>query len=268
MKTILLILSVFYVGLSISFGQSSFVKSASSPSNERQIYIGVEGVIFAKHITQFTKKAPFLAAADKDFTPGPAFIVGYQANPCLALEIRVQDLPIMTGYSYERATTTTYQGFGASYTQDYLYLPIHAIWRVVGLKSRLGLSLIAGGGPAWTSTKDGLITPNGTEVFTSSSNGSIGVGPPSSTGGVVTATVTQFMTRQQGFFMAVEAGLRGTWQILPRLGLDITARQLWGTTQSARDIDLTIQTDNTTINTTMKTPVRGICTGLSVRFLL
>lgn len=246
---------------SVSYGQST------KPQNDACFYLGLEGVIFANQFTHFTQTAPYLSAADKDLTPRPAVLVGYQATPRLAVELRVQDLPVLTGYSYQQALPTSYLGFGGSYIQDYLYLPIQAVWRVTGMKSRLALSIVAGGGPAWTDMGASLITPNGTKVFTSSGDGTIGNGPTPGPG-IVTATVTQYLDRQQGFFVGLETGLRGTWQPLPRLGLDLTVRQLWSTTQSARAIQLTIQTDNKNISTTMETPVQGICTGLSIHYIL
>lgn len=253
------------LGASISVSHAQ-MPSPSSPKG-RRFYLGLEGIIFANRLTHFTQAAPYLSAADKDLAPRPAFLVGYRATPHLTFEMRVQDLPVLTGYSYQQELATSYLGFGGSYTQDYLYLPVQAVWRVTSMKSRLALSIVAGGGPAWTDTRESLITPNGTEVFTSSSNGTIGVGPTPSPG-VITATVTQRLTQQQGSFVGLEAGLRGTWQLLPRLGVDLTVRQLWSTTQSARAIQLAIQTDTQFINTTMQTPVQGICTGLSVRYWL
>ena len=172
---------------------------------------------------------------------------------------------MLTGYSYQQELASAYLGFGQSYTQDYLYVPMQAVWRVTGVKSCLSLSVVAGGGPAWTDTGESLLTPNGTEFFTSAGNGTIGAG---STPGVITATVTQRLTQQKGFLVGLEAGLRGSWQVRPRLGADLTVRQLWSTASSARDIDLTIQTDTQLISTKMQTPVHGICTGLSIHYAL
>lgn len=257
--------TVFWLGVSISIAHGQ----AAPPDFQqgRRFYVGLEGIIFANRPTQFTQTAPYLEPADQDLAPRPALVVGCRATPRLDVELHVQDLPVLTGYSYQRELANTYLGFGQSYTQDYLYLPVQAVWRVTGTRSRFGLHVVAGGGPAWTDTSESLITPTGTQVFTSSGSGSIGVGPVAGPG-ATTATVTQYLARQQGFFMGLEAGLRGTWQVRPRLGLALTVRQLWATTASARDLQVTISTDNQLIATTMQTPVRGICTGLGVHYSL
>lgn len=241
---------------SVSQGQ---VPAGSVPARPaRRLYVGAEAVIFANQDTRFTQAAAFLAAEGKDLVPRPALVVGYLLTPALIAELRAQDLPVLTGYSYQQDKGTTYIGFGQHYTQDYLYVPVHLVWRLLGRQSKFGLSVLGGGGPAWTDTKEGLVTPNGTQQFSSTDGGTI----------LYIATTTQRVTQQQGFFMGFEAGLRGTWQPHPRLGVDISIRQLWSTTQSARDIELTIQVDNQRINTTMQTPVRGICSGLGIHYLL
>lgn len=261
----LLTSTIFWFGASISIAHGQ----AAPPDfqQSRRFYVGLEGIIFANRPTRFTQAAPYLGPADQDLAPRPALVAGYRATQRLAVEVRVQDLAVLTGYSYQRELATSYLGFGQSYTQDYLYLPVQAVWRATGARSRFALSFIAGGGPAWTDTSESLITPTGTQVF-SSGGGTIGVGPASVPGATTTATVTQYLARQQGFFMGLEAGLRGTWQVRPRLGLALTVRQLWATTSSARDLQVIIDTDNQHIATTMQTPVRGICTGLGVHYSL
>ncbi|RZJ58224.1 MAG: hypothetical protein EOO55_01385 [Hymenobacter sp.] len=229
-------------------------------------YIGVEGITLANRFTQFTASAPSLAATDKDLAPRPALLAGYQFSPRWAVETHVQDLAVLTGYSYQQQSATDYLGFGQSYTQDYLYIPVHAIYKVLGVNHRVGLSIIAGGGPAWTDTKESLITPNGTQVFYGASNGVIGTGSTSPAGTVSSATVTQLVTQQQSFLAAFEAGLRGSWLVVPHLSLHITVRQLWSTTHSVRDMNLAIQTTNGTIFTVMTTPLRGIATGLGIHY--
>ena len=233
---------------------------------ENCFYIGAEGVTLANQLTRFTKNAPPLAAADKDLAPRPAFVVGYRFSPRWAVETRLQDLAVMTGYSYQQETADYYLGFGQSYTQDYLYVPVHAVYKLVGINHRVGLSILAGGGPAWTDTKQSPITPNGTQVFYGSSNGTIGTGPAPMPGTTISATVTQLITQQQGLLAAFEAGVRGSWVIFPHLSLNLTVRQLWGTTRSVRDMNLTIQTTNGTITTAMTTPLRGVATGLGVHY--
>jgi len=250
----------------VAYGQADSPKPSRWQESPTHFYIGVEGIILANRFTQFTKSAPYLAAADKDLAPRPALIVGYQFSPRWAVETRVQDLAVLTGYSYQQESATDYLGFGQSYTQDYLYIPVHASYKILGVNHRLGLSIIAGGGPAWTDTSESLITPNGTEVFYGSSNGQIGTGPTAPPGTVISATVTQLITQQQGFLVAFEAGLRGSWLVLPHLSLNLTVRQLWSTTHSVRDMNLAIQTNNGSISTVMTTPLRGIATGLGVHY--
>ena len=254
---------------SFAHGQAVPPKPARWQAAESYVYAGVEGIILANRFTQFSNTAPFLSAADKDLSPRPAFVLGYQLSPRWALEARAQDLAVLTGYSFERQSARDYLGFGQSYTQDYLYLPIHAIYKVLGAGHRVGLSLVAGGGPAWTDTSESPITPNGTTVFYSSGNGStIGTGPTQPAGSTLSATVTQQIIRQQGFLLGFEAGVRGNWQVRPRLGLHLTVRQLWSSTRSVRDMSLTIQTATGTMATTMATPLRGIATGLGVHYAL
>ena len=247
-------------------GQASSPRPPRWQESENCFYVGAEGITLANQFTRFTKSAPHLAAADKDLAPRPAFVVGYRFSPRWAVETRLQDLAVMTGYSYQQETADDYLGFGEGYTQDYLYIPIHAVYKVVGISHRVGLSIIAGGGPAWTDTKESPITPNGTQVFYGSSNGTIGTGPTSMPGTTVSATVTQRITQQQGFLAAFEAGVRGDWFVFPHLGLNLTVRQLWSTTRSVRDMNLTIQTNNGTITTAMTTPLRGVATGLGLYY--
>jgi hypothetical protein len=256
----------FCSSLGVAVGQSHAQTTQPSVALGRRFYLGLEGVIFANRPTQFTQAAPGLSAADKDLAPRPAVVAGYQATPRLAVELRAQALPVLTGYRYQQELATAYLGFGESYTQEYLYLPLKASWRVTKPATRLALAIVAGGGPAWTETGGQLLTPTGTQYFTSSGT-TIGTG--SSPGpGAVTATVTQQLTQQQGFFMGFEAGLSGTWQVRPRLGVSLAVRQLWSTASSARTIQLAIQTDAQALATTMRTPVQGICTGLSAYYFL
>lgn len=250
----------------LAHGQAGSPKPSRWHKPESCFYIGAEGITLANQFTRFTNSAPHLTAADKDLAPRPAFVVGYRFSPRWAIETRLQDLAVMTGYSYQQKTADNYLGFGQSYTQDYLYIPIHAVYKVVGISHRVGLSILAGGGPAWTDTEPSLITPNGTEVFYGSSDGTIGTGPTPMPGTNISATVTQLITQQQGFLAAFETGVRGDWFILPCLSLNLTVRQLWSTTRSVRDMNLTIQTNNGTITTTMTTPLRGVATGLGVHY--
>ena len=268
--------SVRYLGLTwfyccsnyFAHGQAGSPRPPRWQESESCFYIGAEGITLANQFTRFAKSAPHLAAADKDLAPRPAFVVGYRFSPRWEVETRLQDLAVMTGYSYQQETADTYLGFGQSYTQDYLYIPIHAVYKVVGISHRVGLSILAGGGPAWTDTKQSPITPNGTQVFYGSSNGTIGTGPAPMPGTTISATVTQLITQQQGLLTAFEAGIRGDWFILPRLSLNLTVRQLWSTTRSVRDMNLTIQTNNGSITTAMTTPLRGVATGLGVHYTL
>ena len=250
----------------LAHGQAGSPRPPRWQEPESCFYIGGEGVTLANQLTRFTKSAPHLAAADKDLEPRPVFVVGYRFSPRWAVETRLQALGAMTGYNYQQETANNYLGFGQSYTQDYLYIPIHAVYKIVGVNHRVGLSIIAGGGPAWTDTKESPITPNGTQVFYGSSNGTIGTGPTPLPGTTVSATVSQLITQQQSFLAAFEAGVRGSWFVLSRLSLNLTVRHLWSTTRSVRDMNLTIQTTNATFTTAMTTPLRGVATGLGVHY--
>ena len=239
---------------------------AARPSHSgQQFYVVLEGSLFANRRTQLTQPIEFVTAERSNLVVAPALLVGYQLRARWAVEVRVEDLPVLAGFQYERATPTSYLGFGQRYTQDYLYVPVRGAWRALGQQSRLSLSLLAGGGPAWTDTTESLITPNGTQVYYEDGN-SIGSGPTAPPGATVRATVTQQLTQQRGLLLLLEAGVRGTWHVRPRLALDLTVRQLWGLTASARDLDLTIDTDGNRFATTLRAPVRGVCTGLGLRY--
>lgn len=250
-------------------GQALSGGSEAAGTANRAFYLGLEGIIFANRPTQFTRTSSYVTAEPTDYTPCPALVVGYQFTPRFALEGRTQELSVMTGYTYKYETPAAYLGFGQSYYHSYLYLPVQGVWQLLGRQSRLKLGVVAGGGPAFTNARESIITPNGTKEFSSSPNGTIGTGPAGSfPPGTVKATVTQLITQERGFFMAFEAGLRGSWQVRPRWALDLTVRQLWSTTSSARDMQLDIQRDTERFSTTMQSPVRGVCTGLSLRYFL
>lgn len=253
---------------SAAYGQPARASSARWDETTPSFYLGVEGVVFVNRPTGFTQPAAFLSAADRDLAPRPAFLAGYRLSPRFAIEARLQDLPVMTGYTYQQKTASAYLGFGESYVQDYLYVPVHGVVQLLGAGHRLGLSVLAGGGPAWTDTKNNAISPNGTQVFTASPNGTVGVGPGPAPGTATTATVTQQITREHATIAAFEAGARGAWRVLPRLRLDLTVRQLWSTVRSARDVSLDIRTNSDHLTTTMTTPVRGLCLGVAVAYQL
>jgi hypothetical protein len=240
-----------------------------------KFYVGIEGLLCANQLTQFTQSVPYLTAQGKQMVqgvallPGVALVGGYTFLPRFSLEAGIQDLPVLTGYSYEREDGGSYLGFGQSYTQDYLYVPVRGVVQVLGLGKRFGLSLVAGGGPAFTeSVENSPITPNGTQVFYSSSNGTIGSVPSNPGAGATTAaTVTLHVTHEATAMAVFEAGLRGSWRVLPRLHLDLTVRQLWSPVRSARDISLDLQTTSDHLATTMTTPVRSVASGLFVNYL-
>ena len=199
--------------------------------------------------------------------PAPALLLGYALSPRVSLEVGLQDLPVLTGYQYQRESPS-YLGFGQSYTHDYLYVPLRGLVRVLGPGHRLGLSMLAGGGPAFTESDEGaLITPYGTVVHYRDGSGGIGSGPTAPASTTTEATVTLGLRQEKTTIALFEAGLRGTCRVLPHLCLDLTVRQLWSTVRSARDISLDIQAGTNHVATTMTTPVRGVATGLSVRYL-
>lgn len=131
--------------------------------------------------------------------------------------------------------------------------------QILGVGHRVGISLLGGGGYAWTSpenTVGSLITGSNTTIFTDTDG----------FGNTTTVTTTRQITKEQTSFAAFEAGIRGTWRILPKWTLDLTIRQLWATASSVRDMKLTIDTSSGSIATNMNTPVSGVATGLGIRY--
>ena len=184
-------------------------------------------------------------------------VAGYRLNTRFGIEAALLLLPVATGFSYQRATPNAYIGFSSTYTNSYTYVPVRGLVRVLGAGHRLGLSALAGAGLAWTNLNEGLpITPNGTTAITVTN----------ADGSTTASSYTEQITREKTHFAVLEAGLRGSWQVMPRLHLDLTVRQLWGLVESARDISLTISTPGEHLATTMTTPVRGVATGLGVHY--
>jgi len=253
-----------YIG-SLLLGVSTLALGQSQQSSDRwaaptrQWYLGVEGIIFANQATQVTTSSSSLQAGDKFLEPRPALIVGYQLTPRLGLETRLQFLPVSTGFSYERTSGARYDGFGSTYTSEYFYVPVQAVVQVLGVGHRVGLSVVAGGGPAWQGAQGSLpIGPNHTSTSTDTN-------PDGST---YTTSYTQRQVREKTVFAALEAGLRGTWRLAPRLSLDLTVRRLWGLGGSVRDLALSVATPGEQATATLRTPVRGVTTGLGVRYTL
>lgn len=243
----------------LTFGQSQLPGPTRWAAPTRQWYVGVEGIILANQATQLSSTSPSLQAGDRFLEPRPALLVGYQFTSRLGLEARFQLLPVSTGFAYERETATSYTGFGANYTSEYFYVPVQAVIQVLGVGHQLGLSVVAGGGPAWQGAQGSLpIGPNYTSTSTSTNPD----------GSMSTTSYTQRQVRENTVFAALEAGLRGTWRITPRFSLDLTVRQLWGLGGSVRDLALTLSAPGEQATATLRTPVRGIATGLGVRYTL
>ncbi|WP_151088241.1 hypothetical protein [Hymenobacter baengnokdamensis] len=239
-----------------------------------KFYVGIEGILYANQLTKLSPGAPNLAAQGKELIqgrevlPGGALTGGYRFSPRFSLEAGVQDLPVLTGYTYEWEDGSSYLGFGQSYTHDYLYVPVRGVVQVLGLGGRLGLSVMAGGGPAWTgSDANAVISPYGTEVHYTDGNGGVGVGPAAPSGTTTLATATLGLAHEATTIAVFEAGLRGSWRVRPHLHLDLTVRQLWSPVRSARDIRLDLQTPTAHVATTLTTPVQSLASGLSVRYL-
>ena len=225
----------------------------------RQWYLGVEGVIFANQATQVTTSSFSLQAGDKFMEPRPALVIGYQLTPRLGLETHLQLLPVSTGFTYERKSGASYDGFGSTYTSEYFYVPVQAVVQVLGVGHRVGLSVVAGGGPAWQGTQGSLpIGPNYTSTSTVTN-------PDGSTS---TSAYTQRQVQEKMVFAALETGLRGTWQLAPRFTIDLTVRQLWGLGGSVRDLALNISAPSEQVTASLHTPIRGIATGLGMHFVL
>jgi hypothetical protein len=237
---------------SLAHGQSATVQNVPA-----HFYAGLEGNIFASKPTQLTNSSAHLAAGESFREPRPALLVGYQLRPRLSLEAGLQPLPVVTGFAYARESSTAYLGFSSNYVNDYLYLPLRAVGQVLGTGHRLRLSVLAGGGPAWTNLTAGLpISPNGTTS----------VAVTNADGSVSTASYTEQITREQSAFAVLEAGLRGSYWFASRLAADLNVRQLWGLSASARDMTLEINTPNEYLATKLTTPVRGLSIGLGVRY--
>lgn len=237
-------------------------------TKSHRLYLGIEAGLFFNRATQLVPSITSLQP-NQEVAPTATLVLGYQLTPQIAVELRPQDVPITSGYDYASTTASgDYIGFGQRYTHDYVYVPVLGVWQVLGGQRRVRLAVTGGGGVAFTDTSPSLINPNGTTAYYTDGQGSIGSGPTAPPGTTITATTTQQLTREQGAFGLVEAGLRGSWWVRPRLALDLSVRHLWGLTDSIREIDLTIQTPSGSTTTTQRTPVRGICTGLTVRYSL
>jgi len=222
---------------------------------KNSFYGGIEGIIFANHDTRIGTSSPFLAAGDKNLEPMPALLAGYMVTPRLAVEVSYGSIPVSTGFFYQNFQASDY--FGSSYTNGYIYIPLRGVFQVLGTGHRVGLSVLAGGGLAFTNLSSGLpITPNGTTSYT--------VTQPD--GSSRTVSYTQLITQEKTSFAVFEAGVRGHYFITPRLALNLTVRQLWSPTSSVRDIYLDINTPSDHLTTTMTTPLRGIATGLGLYY--
>lgn len=246
---------LFFIGcFSTAYGQDSETPSRWTPK-KNSFYGGIEGIIFANHDTRFIAQPASITAGDKALEPAPALIAGYRVNARLNAEIGVYVLPVATSYSY--LFTGAYSQGGGSYTANYIYFPLRGVFQVLGTGHRLGVSILAGGGPAFTDTSVGqLVSPNSTMTFTIT-------GPDGITR---TTTSTQRLIQQRGSCAVFEAGVRGHLFLTPRLALNLTVRQLWSPTNSVRDIHLDLVTPGDHVTATMTTPLRGIATGLGVYY--
>ena len=253
MKIIELMLFIL-CAISTAYGQSAATPSRWT-QKKNSFYGGIEGIIFANHDARIGASSPFLAAGDKNLEPMPVLLAGYTVTPRLAVEISFGSLPVSTGFLYQNIQVSDY--FSNSYTNGYLYIPLRGVFQVLGEGHRWGLSVLAGGGPAFTDLSSGLpITPNGTTAYTTTYPD----------GSSRTVSYTQLITQEQTSFAVFEAGVRGRFFIIPRLALNLTVRQLWSPVSSVRDIRLTIDTPSDHLTTTMTTPLRGVATGLGVYY--
>lgn len=241
----------------LAYGQDLNREPVSRNERNTRFYAGIEGVIFSNRTTKLSPSTHSLSAADKYVEPRPSFSLGYAIISHVAIEAGFQFLPVATGFTYQGATDR--QSFSQSYNKDYLYVPLRGVMQVIGRKRRLGVSLLVGGGPAWTSEENapGSRFSGSFTAVTTSTDGS---------GNSITTTAIQRVTREKTSLAVFEAGLRSSWLVLPHLHLDLTVRQLWTTADSARDISLDITSGSDHMTTTMTTPVRGVATGLGVRY--
>jgi hypothetical protein len=247
-----------YFWLSALMGTSSLAYGQANQNPFKPgIYVGVEGNILANKATQLSNPSAHLATGEKFREIRPALLVGYQLKPRLGFETGLQMLPVVTGFAYARESPTAYLGFSSNYINGYLYVPLRAVYQVFGVKHRLRLSVMLGGGPAWTNLNSGLpITPNGTTTLAVTN----------ADGSITTASYTQQITHEQSTFALLESGLRGSYWFADRLAIDLNVRQVWGLSASVRNIDLTISAPNERLATTLTTPVRGLAVGLGVRY--
>ena len=253
MKVFLKILAILCC-FSTAYGQDVRIASRWTPK-KNGFYAGVEGVILANRDTQFNSRPPALSAGDKALEPTPALLAGYRITSRFSVEAGLYALPVATSYSYQNTKQHDY--FANSYTGTYLYLPLRGVFQIYGVGHRLGLSLLAGGGPAFTDLSPGqLITPNYTTVSTTTYPD----------GSSRTQTATQSATHEQGSCAVFEGGVRGQYLITPRLSLNLTVRQLWSPISSVRDIRLSISTPSEHLTATMTTPLQGVSTGLGVYY--
>lgn len=243
---------LFFCCFSTAYGQDLGTPSRWTPK-KNSFYGGIEGVIFANNNTQFIAQPTSLTAGDKALEPAPALVAGYRIASRLNAEVGVYALPIATSYLYAREDDY----LATSYINNYIYIPLRGVFQIVGIGHRLGLSVLAGGGPAFTDLSPGpYVSPNFTSV-------SIKTNPDGSTR---TNTATQRVTQQRSSCAVFEAGVRGHFFIIPRLALNLTVRQLWSPVSSVRDIRLTIDTPSDHLTATMTTPLRGIATSLGVYY--
>lgn len=259
-KRLIALLCGLFAGSFGALGQSRTHNPARWNEAATPIYAGIEGIIFVNVDTQLTPSGGgSLGAADRFLELRPALLVGYALTPRFGVEAAFQMLPVATGFSYQRASPAAYIGFSSTYINDYSYVPVRGLMRVLGTGKRIRMSILAGGGPAFTDLKSGLpITPNGTVTHVvTNPNGS-----------VTASSSTQEITHEKTLFAVLEAGLRGSWQVVPRLYLDLTARQLWALGGSVRDISLEVNTPGEHLTATMTTPVRGIASAISIRYAL
>ncbi len=246
---------LFFCCFSTAYGQDLGIPSRWT-QKKNSFYGGVEGIIFANYDTRFIATQPAsLTAGDKALEPTPALVVGSRVTACFNAEVGLYALPVATSYSYR--PTRVDDRLGESYTSNYIYIPLRGVFQVLGTGHRLGLSVLAGGGPAFTDTSFGpYVSPNTTSVST--------ITYPD--GSTRTQTTTQLVTQQRGSCAVFEAGVRGHFFITPRLALNLTVRQLWSPVSSVRDIRLTIDTPSDHLTATMTTPLRGIATSLGVYY--
>ncbi len=196
MKTIWNIILIFCCS-STAYGQDMNPLSQWT-QKKNSFYGGVEGIIFANQDNQFISSPPTLSAGAKALEPAPALVAGYRISSRFNAEVGVFVLPVATGYSYQ--PTRIDDQIGESYTSNYIYIPLRGVFQVLGTGHRSGLSVLAGGGPAFTDTSFGpYVSPNITSVST--------ITYPD--GSTRTQTSTQLVTQQRGSCAIFEAGVRG-----------------------------------------------------------